>query len=186
MHHFVSRPVWLFRRKFFVFFLIHLSSKVLCFIAATREPSPSVELMIFFFDNSRNWQYFEWASYIWSRKSFMCTPKPNFTAPGGLFLVIVLLVKGNSFPVKWGAEKLGRVPHTASAVKINRTWGSPASGLPGCGRGGRGVQDPARQWSHQSSKPLLRAAGTGPPPGCSQHQSAWQPLSPDLQKVKSK
>lgn len=80
----------------------------------------------------------------------------------------------------------GRVPHSVSSVKINPTWGSPVSGLPGCGRGGRGVQDPARQWCHQSSKSLLRAAGSGPPPGCSQHQPAWQPLSPDLQKVKSK
>lgn len=75
-----------------------------------------------------------------------------------------------------------RVPHIVNCVKINPTCGSPASSLPGRGRGGRGVQDPARQWSHQSSKTLVRAAGTGPPPGSSRHQPAWQPLSPDLQK----
>lgn len=42
--------------------------------------------------NSRNWQQIEWVWDIWSRKRSICRTKANFTALGGFFLLIALLV----------------------------------------------------------------------------------------------
>ena len=60
------------------------------------------------------------------------------------------------------------------------TWGSPASGRPVCGHGGRAFQAPTHLWSHQSSSGLQTAAGNAPPPGSFPLRPSWPLLNPDL------